>query len=187
MSRASKAFSVACCDLMKSLAGALLLLHFASTPAWAARVPSAVEFRAAYCSRILQWSVRQRQSDESMLEQELQARHQGLLPKWRAGLSDETLQEMLQRSQKDAVSDRAALEKLQRYLEPRISGLEPEAMSAAKQRAEADMQSIADLNGTCGFKCAHGPDFEACLAEQCAAEELIKRFAGCRDPSWLSN
>jgi hypothetical protein len=172
---------------MKSLFSGLLLLHIVSAPAWAARVPSDVEFRAAYCSRIMQWAVSQRHSDESMLEQELQARHQGQLPKWRAGLSDETLQEMLQRSQRETASDRAALEKLQRYLEPRISGLEPEAMSAAKQRAEADMQSIADLNGKCGFKCAHGPDFEACLAEKCGAEELIKRFAGCRNPSWLSN
>ncbi len=94
---------------------------------------------------------------------------------------------MLHHSQKEAASDRATLEKLQRYLEPRISSLEPEAMSAAKQRAEADMQSIADRNGKCGFECAHGPDFEACLAEKCGAEELIKRFAGCKDPSWLSN
>ena len=129
----------------------------------------------------------QRQSDESMLEQELRARHEGLLAKWRAGLSDETLQEMLQRSQRDAASDRAALEKLQRYLEPRISSLEPDAIKAAKQRAEADMQSIADLNGKCGFKCAHGPDFESCLAEKCGAEDLTKRFIGCRDSSWLSN
>jgi len=172
---------------MKALIAGLLLFYLASAPTWAARVPSAVEFRAAYCSRILQWSVHQRQSDESMLEQELRARREGLLPKWRAGLSDETLQEMLQRSKKEAVSDRAASVKLRRYLEPRISSLEPEAMSAAKQRAEADMESVADLNGKCGFKCAHGPDFEACLAEECGAEELIKRFTGCRDPSWLSN
>jgi hypothetical protein len=172
---------------LKALILGLLLLHIVSAPAWATRVPSAVEFRAAYCFRIMQWSMRQRQSDESMLEEELQARHRGLLPKWRAGLSDQTMQEMLQRSQKDAANERAALEKLQRYLEPRLSSLEPEAVSAAKQRAEGDMQSIADLNGTCGFKCAHGPDFEACLAEKCGAEELIKRFAGCRNPSWLSN
>jgi len=172
---------------MSALVSGLLLLYSVIAPARAARVPTAVEFRAAYCSRILLWSMHQRQGDESMLEQELRARHQGLLPKWRAGLSDETLQEMLQRSQNESASDRAALETLLRYLEPRIPGLEPHAMSAAKQRAEADMQSIADLNGTCGFKCAHGLDFEACLAEECGAEELIKRFTGCRDPSWLWN
>lgn len=172
---------------MKGLVAGLLLSYIASTAAWAARVPTAIEFRAAYCFRIMQWSVRQRQSNQNMLEQELQARRQaGSLPARNAGLSDETLQEMLQRTQKEAADEHAILEKLQRYLEPRSPDLEPEALSAAKQRAEADIQAIAEVNSKCGFKCAHGPDFEACLAEKCEARSLLQRFSGCRDPSWLA-
>jgi len=171
---------------MKRLVASLLLFQFASTTAWAARVPTAIEFRAAYCFRIMQWSVRERSSNQSMLEQELRARRHGSLPVQNAGLSDETLQEMLQRTQAEAVKEQASLGKLQQYLEPRIPVLEPEALRAASQKANADIQDIADLNGKCGFKCAHGPDFEACLAEKCDASNLLQRFSGCRDPSWLA-
>ncbi len=172
---------------MKRLVAGLLLFHMASATAWAARVPTAIEFRAAYCLRIMQWSVRQRSSDQSMLEQELRARRQGAsLPARNAGLSDETLQDMLQRTQAEAVKEHASLGKLQQYLEPRIPALEPEALRAASQRADADIQAIADLNGKCGFKCTHGPDFEACLAEKCDAKDLLRRFSGCRDPGWLA-
>lgn len=170
---------------MKRLAAALSLFLFSHAAAWAARVPTAVEFRAAYCVRIMQWSVRERSSEQSMIEQELHSRQSGSLPARNAGLSDETLQEMLQRTRKEAGKEQTALEKLQSFLEPRRADLEPESLSAAKQRAEADIQEVADLNSTCGFKCAHGPDFEACLAEKCDAKQLLQRFNGCRDPSWL--
>ena len=172
---------------MKGVVAGLLLFQFASATAWAARVPTAIEFRAAYCVRIMQWSVRERSSNQKMLEQELQARRQGgSLPARNAGLSDETLQEMLQRTQKEAAKEQAILEKLQNYLGPRQPGLEPESLRAAKQRAEADIQEIADLNSKCGFQCVHGPDFEACLAEKCGGKDLLRRFTGCRDKSWLA-
>lgn len=171
---------------MKRPAVALSLFLLLHAAAWAARVPTAVEFRAAYCVRIMQWSVRERSSDQRMLEQELHSRQSGSLPARNAGLSDETLQDMLQRTQAEAVKEHASLGKLQQYLEPRMPTLEPEALRAAGQRADADIQAIADLNGKCGFKCAHGPDFEACLAEKCDAKDLLQRFGGCRDPSWLA-
>jgi len=172
---------------MKGLVAGLLLFQFASATAWAARVPTAIEFRAAYCVRIMQWSVHQLGNDRNMLEQQLQARRQGgSLPAENAGLSDETLQGMLRRTQKEAADEHAVLEKLQQYLEPRIPGLEPTALRAAKQRADADIQDIADLNSKCGFQCVHGPDFEACLAEKCGGKDLLRRFTGCRDKSWLA-
>jgi len=93
---------------------------------------------------------------------------------------------MLRRSQEEAVSEHAVLEKLQQYFEPRISNLEPAALGAAKQRADADIPAIADLNGKCGFQCAHGSDFEACLAEKCGGKQLLQHLRGCRDPSWLA-
>lgn len=172
-------------ESMWAAAAALLLFYPAAGTAWADGVPSAIEFRAAYCARIMQWSVRQRHDNQTMLAKELRARQAGLLPKSRAALSDETLQAMLQHSKEEEAHERAMLEKLNRYLAPRISDLDPEAMRAASQRAEADIQAIADLNGKCGFKCAHGPDFEACLAEKCRAKELLKRFDGCRRPTWF--
>jgi hypothetical protein len=170
---------------MKGLAAGLLLFYVASATA-VGRVPTAVEFRAAYCARIMQWSVWQQSSNQNMLEQELQARRQGgSLSARNAGLSDETLQDMLRRTQAEAVKEHASLGKLQQYLEPRIPTLEPEALRAASQRADADIQAIADLNGKCGFKCTHGPDFEICLAEKCDAKDTLRRFSGCRDPGWL--
>lgn len=172
---------------MNRLAAGLLLLCITSATARAARVPTAVEFRTAYCHRIMQWSVRQLKSNQNVLEQELRARRQGgSPPAQHAGISDETLQAMLQRTQKEAADEHAVLEKLQQYLEPRIPDLDPAALSAAKQKANADIQDISDLNGKCGFRCAHGPDFEACLAEKCGAADLLRRFSGCRDPDWLA-
>jgi hypothetical protein len=170
---------------MKGLAAGLLLFYVAFATA-AGRVPTAVEFRAAYCARIMQWSVRQLSSDQNTLEQRLRARRQGgASPAQHAGLSDETLQEMLQRTKKKAADEHAVLEELRKYLELRISGLEPQALRAAQQRADADIQDVADLNSKCGFQCTHGPDFEACLAKKCGGEDVLRRFSGCRDSDWL--
>ena len=171
---------------MKGIIADLLLFHIASATTWAARLPTAVRFRAAYCVRMMQWLVRQLSSDQNVLEPELQGRRQGeSLPAQNAGLPDEKLQGMLRRSQEEAASEHAVLEKLQQYLEPRISNLEPAALGAAKQRADADIQAIANLNRKCGFQCAHGLDFEACLADKCGGKQLLQRFSGCRDPGWL--
>jgi len=170
---------------MKGLAAGLLLFCVASATA-AGRVPTAVEFRAAYCARIMQWSARQLSSDQNMLERQLRARRQGrALPAQRAGLSDETLEGMLQRTQKKAADEHAVLEKLRKYLELRIPSLEPQALRAAKQRADADIQDVADLNSKCGFQCMHGPNFEACLAKKCGGKDVLRRFGGCRDSDWL--
>jgi len=172
---------------MKLIVAGLLLFHVASASAWAARLPTAIEFRAAYCVRMMQWSVRQLSSDQNVLEQELLARRQGgSPPAENAGLSDEKLEGMLRRSQEEAASEHAVLDRLQQYLEPRISDLEPAALRAAKQRADADIQEIADLNSKCGFKCVHGLDFEVCLAERCGGKQLLQRFTGCRDRRWLA-
>jgi len=172
---------------MKGIIADLLLFHIASATTWAARLPTAVRFRAAYCVRMMQWLVRQLSSDQNVLEPELQGRRQGeSLPAQNAGLPDEKLQRMLRRSQEEAASEHAVLDRLQQYFEPRISNLEPAALGAAQQRADADIQAIADLNGKCGFQCAHGPDFEACLAEKYGGKQLLQRFSGCRDPSWLA-
>jgi len=136
---------------------------------------------------MMQWSVRQLSSDQNVLEQELLARRQGgSPPAENAGLSDEKLEGMLRRSQEEAASEHAVLDRLQQYLEPRISDLEPAALRAAKQRADADIQEIADLNSKCGFKCVHGLDFEVCLAERCGGKQLLQRFTGCRDRRWLA-
>jgi len=173
---------------LKRIPTALLLLCIYCSPVWGARVPTAVEFRAAYCHRIMQWSVQQMKSDRNMLEQELRARRRGdSLPARNAGFSDEALQDLLLRTQTEAADGHAGLEKLEQYLAPRTPDLESEALKAARQRADLDIQEIAELNSECGFRCAHGPDFEACLAEKCGGTDLLRRYRGCSNPSWLEN
>jgi hypothetical protein len=164
----------------------LLLLCTTHGPAWGARVPTAIEFRAAYCDRIMQWSVQQLKNDRNVLDQALRARRRGdSLPARNAGLSDEALEGLLLRTQKEAADERAVLEKLKQYLAPRLPDLESGALKAARQRADADIQEIAKLNSKCGFRCTHGPNFEACLVEKCSGTELLRRYRGCRNPSWL--
>ena len=172
---------------MKLIVAGLLLFHVASASAWAARLLTAIEFGAAYCFGMMQWSARQLSSDQNVLEQELQARCKGgSLPAQNAGLSDEELQGMPRRSKEEAASEHAVLEKLQQYLEPRISNLEPAALRAGKRRADADIQEIGLPDGKCDAHCAHGPDFKACLGERCGGKQLLQHLRGCRDPSWLA-
>lgn len=164
----------------------LLILSVSPGPVWGAQVPTAIEFRAAYCHRIMQWSVQQLKSDQNMLEQELRARRHGdSLPARNAGLSDEALQSLLLRTQKEAADEHASLGKLKQYLAPRLPDLESGALKAASQRADADIQEIAKLNSKCGFQCTHGPNFEACLVKKCGGRDLLQRYRGCRNPSWL--
>lgn len=173
---------------LKRLSTVLLLLCISHGPAWGARVPNAIEFRAAYCHRIMQWSVRQLKSDGNVLEQELRARREGdSLPARNAGLSDAALRDLLLRTQKEAADEYATLEKLEQYLAPRLPDLESPALGAARQRADADILEVAKLNTKCGFRCAHGPDFEACLMKKCGGTHLLQRYRGCRNPGWLKS
>jgi len=59
---------------MKRIVASLLLFHLASATRSATRVPTAIEFRAAYSVRMMQRSARQLSSDQNVLEQVLQAR-----------------------------------------------------------------------------------------------------------------
>ena len=171
---------------LKRFSTVLVLLCISHGPAWGARVPTAIEFRAAYCHRIMQWSVQQLKGDQNVLEQELRTRRSGdSLPARNAGLSDETLQDLLLRTQKEAADERAVLEKLKQYLAARLPDLESAALRAARQRADADIQEVAKLNSKCGFRCVHGPNFEACLMEKCGGTDLLRRYRGCRNPRWL--
>jgi hypothetical protein len=174
-------------ESMVRLAAALGLLCSVSTAAWGERLPSAIEFRTAYCIPMIKWSLQQLDDQQGMLEIELVARRRGDLPAYYAGVSDGSLRASLESSQKQSARERLALHRLQRYLEPLIPGLDPAALRAAAQRAAADTRQLAELTGKCRVKCVPERDYQACLMRQCDGKDLWQRFAGCRNPNWLKH
>ena len=170
---------------MTRLAAALALLCGASTLAWGERLPSAIDFRTAYCIPMIKWSLQQLDDQQGMLEIELHARRRGDLPAYYAGVSDSSLRASLKSSQKQSASEQSALHRLQRYLKPLIPELDPVALRAAAQRAAADTKQLAEMTGKCRVKCVPERDYQACLMRHCDGKDLWRRFAGCRNPNWL--
>lgn len=168
---------------MTRLTAALVLLCSVSTAAWGERLPTALEFRAAYCIPMIKWSLRQLDDQQGMLEIELRARHHGDLPAFYAGVSDSSLRASLESSRKQSASEQSALHRLQRYLNPLLPELDPAALSAAAQRAAADTKQLAELTGKCRVKCMPERDYQACMIRQCGGKHVWRRFAGCRKPN----
>ena len=172
-------------EFMTRLAAALGLLCCVSTAAWGERLPTAIEFRTAYCIPMLKWSLQQLNDQQRILENELRARRHRDLPARYAGVSDGSLQASLKSSREQSASEQSALHRLQRYLRPLIPGLDPAALRAAAQRAAADTEQITKVTGKCRVRCVPEHDFRACMIRQCGGKDLWRRFAGCGKPSWL--
>jgi hypothetical protein len=122
--------------LMTRPAAGLLLLG--STAAWGERLPTAIEFRTAYCIPMIKWTFQQLDDQQRILKDELRTRRPKGLPARCAGIPDDSLQAALKVSQERSASERSALHRLQAYFTPLIPDLDPSALRAAAQRATAD-------------------------------------------------
>jgi len=171
---------------MTRLAALLALFCSVSTVAWGERLPTALEFRAAYCIPMVKWSLQQLEDQQGMLEVELRARRRGDLPAYYAGVSDESLRASLKSSRKQSATEQSALHRLQRFLEPAIPGLDRAALEAAARRAASDTKQISEATGQCRVKCVPEQDYLACMIRQCGGKDLWRRFEGCTKPNWLN-
>ena len=138
-------------ELMIRLAAALALLCSASTAAWSGRLPTAIEFRTAYCIPMITWSLQQLDDQQRMLEHELRARSHRGLPARYAGVSDGSLQASLKSSRKQSASEHSALHRLQQYLaasRPRTRSSRPQTGRPARgRRHETDNRSNWQMSG----------------------------------------
>jgi len=74
-----------------------------------------------YCVRMMQWLVRQLSSDQNVLERSYRVDAKANRCPRKCRIAGREAARMLRRSQEEAASEHAVLEKLQQYLEPRIS------------------------------------------------------------------
>jgi hypothetical protein len=81
----------------------------------------------------------------------------------------------------------SAQDRINAYLMPRLTSLEPTAMLAALRRAEADWREFQAITDRCGKKCnaiAAADQIGACWTS-CTDDALIARINACAEPNWL--
>jgi hypothetical protein len=83
----------------------------------------------------------------------------------------------------------ANLNRLQLYLTPKLTSLDPLAIAGATHRAEADWQAYGGAVARCTLKCFKLPEKEQaeCFSSvsSCQDAALLPSIGQCRDPNWL--
>ena len=140
----------------------------------AQRLPTDVELKAAYCVKVVQNAVEvgKRASAETATSPSAKA------------FTDQLLKDSQDR-----------LARLQSYLEPRMSSLEPVSMTAAMKRGESDAanyeQEYWKIADQCDCPSLVGPSGELsplaakCLDECVSQNPLVERIQACRNLNWL--
>ena len=156
--------------------------------ATSAETPAALtnETHAAYCIPVLQ-------SDLSYIQQVVQAVENSLkhIDEVPVNVRPQALA-LLQQNQRElpqqAAARRAALDRLQSFLQRRTSHVDATALDAASQSGQADVQEMAAQANRCSAQCAlTGADDDrnqSCMTT-CADVDLGARLAACRNPTWL--
>jgi hypothetical protein len=95
----------------------------------------------------------------------------------------------LAEAERSLAERQATLDRLQRYLTPHISNLDPTVLQAATHGGESDARYIAQQAAQCMDRknernCLQAADAASCV-RQCVGLELSARLEQCRQPSWL--
>ena len=155
-----------------------LLLLFVSAPALAQQAPTDTDLRAAYCARILQFDIRLYQSVVGELQGNIvkfgPVRDQG-----DAKLLDD-IKALLNDAQRTLRESRSGLDRINAYLMPKLSYLDPTALLAAAKRADVDLADSQDA--PCSQACSKDPK---CIERECVQQDIVARFKPCRAITWL--
>jgi hypothetical protein len=140
-------------------------------------VPTDNDLRAVYCISIAKQDISLLQKTLKMVENPPTPP----TPEQKQWLTKkvETSRNLLARYQ-------ANLNRLQLYLTPQLTSLDPLAIAGATHRAEADWQAMGLAVGRCTLKCVKLPEKEQaeCFAS-CQDPAVYTRITQCRDPDWL--
>lgn len=139
-------------------------------PVLALTVPTDIDLRTAYCARVV--------ATQLAGLQQMMAGEPESSPAY--AFVQKTL-----RDQADVLS------RLQSYLLPKLSGLDPEPLIAAALRADTDLEQAGQTGSVCSRKCAGHLEngrpsqrWSACV-DECSAGPLTTRLRSCRTPDWL--
>ncbi len=162
----------------------MLLLASSSAAFGQQRAPTDLELHAAYCIPLMQKAVQTFATARETLKQQAGAAAPGANPE-----SATALRAALAEAERSLAERQAALDRLQRYLTPRIASLDPAALQAAMHGGEGDARYIAQQAAQCMDRknernCLQAADAASCV-KQCVGLELSARLEQCRQPSWL--
>ena len=151
--------------MKKILLGALLMASL-NASSQSLPLPSDTELKASYCIAVKQ-------------------KHLELMDAKLRDSSNNLTREFLNKSQADSLYQ---LDRLQKYLIPRMFHVDPIALAMARQSAEADIaQSMA--NGSVCFescgKLSGGPKIQQTCAQKCFDNPITNKLGSCSDLSWM--
>jgi hypothetical protein len=154
--------------MLKAVLFALIVTGLGAGPAFAqARLPTDGELRAVYCIGIVQ--------RELQLVGPLFDLVRGSPP---SEAKDKALQQQSDTEQN--------LARMRAYILPKITYLDPVALTLAKRRADTDMDFVAAEGANLATRCPEksGSGLTEC-ARKGSQSELASRIRGCNDTSWL--
>ena len=162
---------------MARITAAIVLTFLATAASSPEAVPTDNDLRAAYCISILKHYISLAQQTLNMAEH-APTPPPPELKQWLTK-AEETTRARLAGYQ-------ANLNRLQLYLTPKLTSLDPLAIAGATHRAEADWQAMGRAVGRCSPKCFKLPEKEQaeCFAS-CQDGALLTRIGQCRDPNSL--
>ena len=151
--------------MKKILLGALLMASL-NANSQSLPLPSDSELKASYCIAVKQ-------------------KHLELIDSILRDPSNDSVREFSNKSRADTLYQ---LDRLKKYLIPRMFHLDPTGLVMARQSAEADIaQSMSNASGcfeSCG-KLSGGPKIQQTCSQKCFDNPITKRFAACNDLTWM--
>jgi hypothetical protein len=134
-----------------------------------------MDLRAAYCTALVQHYIANVQEVITSFEAMEKA----------PTVPSENVEKAKENFAKTLVDLKSALDRLQGYLLPRLSSVDPDPLRAAAAHANADETDYSKFDNSCTQKCIreHAPTL-TCYKE-CMPGELASRIESCRNPSWL--
>jgi hypothetical protein len=158
------------------ITAAIVLTFLATAASSQQAVPTDNDLRAAYCISILKHYISLEQQTLNMVEN---------APTPPPPELKEWLTKSVETTRNRLAGDQANLDRLQLYLTPKLTSLDPLAIAGATHRAEADWQAKGRAVGRCTPKCLSLSLKEQteCFAS-CQDAALLTRVEKCRDPNW---
>lgn len=153
--------------MRSALAVAITLATLAGDVA-AQQPPTDVELRASFCIGVMQGTA---------------AMARGILSGLKPGdPPNDSATAMLATSEDN-------LRRLQSYVVPKMTYLDPAALLLAHKRGQTDVASVETATTTCVNRCTpllpNHARVDACIAKCRAETPLFSRLDGCRDLNWL--
>ena len=147
------------------------------------RAPSDNELHSAYCIPIVKVELQAAEKATAAQEKSLAEINAA------AGSPDivKAATEVLDNLRGGEARFRAVLDRLQSYLLPKTTELDPMALLAAENRGKADWQSLVAMTDGCTKrKCGvSATDLDSECNKSCGMDkELVLRMRACNDPSW---